>query len=68
MVAFFSERVDIELDGELQDRPLTPWSPHWPGPRSEGPARRVGLSTVEIPTSELHHRHTVAADGGRRAI
>jgi uncharacterized protein (DUF427 family) len=37
MVAFFSERVDIELDGELQDRPLTPWSPHWPGPRSEGP-------------------------------
>jgi uncharacterized protein (DUF427 family) len=33
-----------------------------------GAARRVGLSTVEIPTSELHHRHTVAADGGRRAI
>jgi uncharacterized protein (DUF427 family) len=37
MVAFFNERVDIELDGELQDRPLTPWSPQWPGPKSEGP-------------------------------
>jgi uncharacterized protein (DUF427 family) len=37
MVAFFNERVDVELNGELQDRPLTPWSPHWPGPRSEGP-------------------------------
>jgi uncharacterized protein (DUF427 family) len=29
MVAFFNERVDIELDGELQERPLTPWSPEW---------------------------------------
>jgi uncharacterized protein (DUF427 family) len=37
MVAFFNELVDIELDGELQDRPHTPWSPQWPGPRSEGP-------------------------------
>ena len=37
MIAFFNERVDVELDGELQDRPLTPWSPLWPGPRSEGP-------------------------------
>jgi uncharacterized protein (DUF427 family) len=37
MIAFFNERVDIELDGERQDRPLTPWSPNWPGPRSEGP-------------------------------
>jgi uncharacterized protein (DUF427 family) len=37
MVAFFNERVDIELDGERQDRPLTPWSPQWPGPRSQGP-------------------------------
>jgi uncharacterized protein (DUF427 family) len=27
MVAYFNERVDIELDGELQERPLTPWSP-----------------------------------------
>jgi uncharacterized protein (DUF427 family) len=26
MVAFFNERVDLELDGELQERPQTPWS------------------------------------------
>jgi uncharacterized protein (DUF427 family)/RimJ/RimL family protein N-acetyltransferase len=26
-IAFFDERVDVWLDGELQDRPLTPWSP-----------------------------------------
>jgi uncharacterized protein (DUF427 family) len=31
MVAFFNERVDIELDGELQARPHTPWSPEWKG-------------------------------------
>jgi uncharacterized protein (DUF427 family) len=37
MLAFFNERVDVELDGELQTRPLTPWSPNWPGPRSDGP-------------------------------
>ena len=37
MLCFFNERVDVELDGELQARPLTPWSPNWPGPRSDGP-------------------------------
>jgi uncharacterized protein (DUF427 family) len=26
LVAFFNEKVDIELDGELQERPETPWS------------------------------------------
>ena len=31
LLAFFNERVDIELDGELQARPLTPWSPQWKG-------------------------------------
>jgi uncharacterized protein (DUF427 family) len=25
-VAFFAERVDVEIDGEPQDRPTTPWS------------------------------------------
>jgi uncharacterized protein (DUF427 family) len=25
-IAFFNERVDLELDGELQERPVTPWS------------------------------------------
>ena len=26
LVCFFNERVDIELDGEVQERPMTPWS------------------------------------------
>ena len=26
LVAFFDERVDLTLDGELQERPLSPWS------------------------------------------
>jgi uncharacterized protein (DUF427 family) len=26
-LAFFNERVDIEVDGEPQERPLTPWHP-----------------------------------------
>jgi hypothetical protein len=26
-LCFFNERVDIELDGELQSRPSTGWSP-----------------------------------------
>jgi uncharacterized protein (DUF427 family) len=37
MLSFFNERVDVELDGELQTRPLTPWSPKWPGRKSGGP-------------------------------
>lgn len=35
MVCFYDERVDLELDGELQERPLTPWSPRWRGEREE---------------------------------
>jgi uncharacterized protein (DUF427 family) len=27
LLCFFDERVDVELDGELQERPLTQWSP-----------------------------------------
>lgn len=27
MLCFFSERVDIELDGVVEDRPMTQWSP-----------------------------------------
>ena len=34
-VAFFNERTDLEIDGELQERPLTPWSPDWKGVRPE---------------------------------
>jgi uncharacterized protein (DUF427 family) len=26
MLAFYNERVDLELDGESQERPITPWS------------------------------------------
>ncbi len=26
-LAFFNERVDVEIDGELQERPVTQWSP-----------------------------------------
>ena len=26
-IAFFNERVDIEVDGELEERPVTQWSP-----------------------------------------
>lgn len=26
LLCFFNERIDIELDGELQERPKTPWS------------------------------------------
>ena len=29
-LAFFNERVDIEVDGELQERPITQWSPKRP--------------------------------------
>jgi uncharacterized protein (DUF427 family) len=36
LVCFFNERVDIELDGELQARPDTPWSRKV---RSEAPAK-----------------------------
>jgi uncharacterized protein (DUF427 family) len=28
-LAFFNERTDIAIDGEPQERPLTPWSPDW---------------------------------------
>lgn len=34
-LAFFNERVDIELDGELQERPETQWSPHAPKARAQ---------------------------------
>jgi uncharacterized protein (DUF427 family) len=31
-VAFFNERVDVEVDGELQERPVTQWSPGYRHP------------------------------------
>jgi uncharacterized protein (DUF427 family) len=30
LVAFFNERVDLVIDGERQERPVTPWSPGGP--------------------------------------
>ena len=39
-LCFFNERVDIEIDGELQERPLTPWSPRWRDPNPEQPSVR----------------------------
>ena len=30
LLAFFNERVDIEVDGEAQERPVTRWSPRRP--------------------------------------
>jgi uncharacterized protein (DUF427 family) len=27
LLAFFNERVDLEVDGDLQERPVTQWSP-----------------------------------------
>ena len=29
-LAFFNERADIEIDGELEERPITQWSPRHP--------------------------------------
>jgi uncharacterized protein (DUF427 family) len=36
-IAFFNERVDIEVDGEQQEQPITQWSPGWRGnhPRAD---------------------------------
>jgi uncharacterized protein (DUF427 family) len=39
MVCFFNERVDLELDGELQERPESPWS-H--GVKSDSPKAAAG--------------------------
>jgi uncharacterized protein (DUF427 family) len=41
MLCFFNERVDIELDGELQERPLSAWSR---GVRSEAPKTGAGAA------------------------
>jgi len=27
LIAFFGERIDVVLDGERLERPVTPWSP-----------------------------------------
>ena len=39
MLCFFNERVDVEVDGELEGRPVTTWK-H--GVKSEAPAAARG--------------------------
>jgi uncharacterized protein (DUF427 family) len=39
LVCFFNERVDVELDGELQERPESPWS--------DGPRGAANLPPVQ---------------------
>src|SRR6266567_1881284 len=46
LIAFFNERVDLEVDGERLERPLTPWS-ETPGPR---PQKDVDGGAMETDT------------------
>jgi len=46
LIAFFNERVDLEVDGERLERPLTPWS-MTPGPR---PQKHVDSGAMETDT------------------
>ena len=41
LVCFFNERVDLELDGELQERPESPWS-HGVKSQNASPAQTRG--------------------------
>jgi uncharacterized protein (DUF427 family) len=43
LVCFFNERVDLELDGELQERPESPWS-HGVKSSSEAPAQNAPVA------------------------
>jgi uncharacterized protein (DUF427 family) len=46
LVCFFNERVDLELDGELQERPESPWSHGAPGSsEAERPQQRSAART-----------------------
>ena len=49
MLCFFSERVDIELDGVVEERPQTQWSPSdaircGRAARPDGPPRRLNVN------------------------
>ena len=50
LLCFFNEKVDIELDGELQQRPTSPWS-HWvkPGRPERGSGPDAGLARLHPP-------------------
>ena len=49
MVCFFNEQVDLELDGEVGERPVSPWSePDWwrgRWPSRTGSERRSGIGS-----------------------
>jgi uncharacterized protein (DUF427 family) len=46
LVCFFNERVDLELDGELQERPESPWSHGVKGSSEDGrPQQRSAAHT-----------------------
>lgn len=44
LIAFFNERVDLDVDGERLERPRTPWS-QGPGPRAEKDVDRAAERT-----------------------
>lgn len=45
-VCFFNEAIDIEIDGEPQERPMTPWSqPGWWRGRTGAPEGRLHFDT-----------------------
>ena len=41
LLCFFNERVDLELDGELQERPASPWSHGVKGEAQNAPAAQT---------------------------
>jgi uncharacterized protein (DUF427 family) len=41
LLCFFNERVDLELDGELQERPASPWSHGVKSERQNAPAAQT---------------------------
>jgi uncharacterized protein (DUF427 family) len=44
-IAFYNERVDLEIDGELEERPMTPFHPDFKGrPPEEGEGRPTGAA------------------------
>ena len=59
LLCFFNEKVDIELDGELQERPESPWSRRV---RSEAPRQGRGRLTRPSASATMSGR---AEDGER---
>lgn len=60
-LAFWNERTDIRVDGELQDRPVTPWS-HRPSRQRQTPS---GWSSADSRTAARSVEPLRAAPPGR---